>query len=1264
MTDPVTYTSQDNLATNSPSPLGHENKTYTADSIQALEGLEAVRKRPGMYIGNVHDTQGLHQLVYEAVDNAIDEALAGYCDRVLVTLHSDGSVSVEDNGRGIPVDLHQKFGISAAEVIMTKLHAGGKFDNNSYKVSGGLHGVGISCVNALSERLILDIWRDGKHYQQHYAKGAPQAPLRELGPSDRRGTRVNFLPDDTIFTVMDFEHDGLANRLRELGYLNRGVRIVMTDERNADDIKRIEFISEGGIASFVQHIGAGKASVHPQPIFIQQLVEVDGVTVEVAMQWTTAYQETLICFANNIRNRDGGTHETGFKTALTRVINQYAEQEKLLKNYKDKLQGDDIREGLVAITSVKLPNPTFNNQTKDKLLNTEINQHVQQALSDGLHQWLMEHPAEAKDIIGKSVDAARAREAARKARELVRRKGELDSASLPGKLADCQISDPTKCEIYIVEGESAGGTAKQGRDRVFQAILPLRGKILNVEKARFDKMISSQEIVTLISALGTGIADDFEVSKLRYHRVVIMSVDGGEHVWVKDLAGDVRLVEIGAWMDQALEGTDADAEGVSRRKAAAVGELGEVMCFGLDNHEVRFKPIKAVIRHGLDEGLLEVSVGLGRSVKVTASHSVFVWEEGEVKLKRGDALRVGDRVVAPRRLPLPEQGPRKLDLLDVLGRSEEAAAKVWVERDGEPLRLDTLSAEAKAAMTGGVSLVGPEGKGRLGRYWDVDEGVMECLGLFCATGACNEVGGLHWRAGVAREEEWGKKVASVFGLPREAVEVMFGELRLWHPVARMAWREGLGLDRGDERRVPDSVLTASIPMKISFLKGYLQGDGALTEDGIGFSAGTRAQASALQYLLSGLAVLSEAKPEQGGWRVWVSGAQDLERLRAVWEGTPGAQVLEGRMYAADAARLPWGVEELDADLIGLQIMHIEEVEPTNGSVYDFSVEGDENFIAGAGGICCHNTDADVDGSHIRTLLLTFFFRQMRDVVERGHLYIAQPPLYKVKRGKQETYIKDERSFQEYLLERSTAESTLVTASGEQITGPALQSIIAKILDYRQVLAQFCAQRDDRIVNALIMEKPLTAAHFESAQVLEAFLTDVAASLDKQHDDTKFEAPTVETITHEDETQELFARWVTRQAGIVRHTRLDLSILNTRAWRKLVQVHEEVKAQIGEAPKLKIDANETTIKTHEALAEALLDHGKKGQTIQRYKGLGEMNAEQLWETTMNPQTRTLLQVKVEDFVSAGALFGVLMGDEVEPRREFIERNALSVDRLDI
>jgi DNA gyrase subunit B len=826
---------------------------YSADKIKVLEGLEAVRTRPAMYIGST-GAPGLHHLVYEIVDNSIDEALAGYCDQINVTIHIDSSITVVDNGRGIPVDRHAS-GKSAAEVVLTVLHAGGKFDNDSYKVSGGLHGVGVSVVNALSERLDLEIWRNEQVYQQSYERGNPTGELEMTGTTQRRGTKVTFKPDAQIFETTDYSFDTLAQRLRELAFLNGGILITIDDER---DGKSHKFQYEGGIVSFVQHLNKNKTLVNEKPIFMKG--DKDGIDAEIALQWNDGYSELVFTFANNINTHEGGTHLSGFRSALTRTINAYAVKNNLAKDLKDaSISGDDIREGLTGVVSVKIPRPQFEGQTKTKLGNTEVKGIVETIINDKLGQFLEENPVVAKRIIGKAVDAARAREAARKARDLVRRKGALDGSSLPGKLADCQERDPAQSEIYIVEGESAGGSAKQGRDRRFQAILPIKGKILNVEKARFDKMLSSDEIKTMIAALGCGIgSEDFDVEKLRYHRVIIM------------------------------------------------------------------------------------------------------------------------------------------------------------------------------------------------------------------------------------------------------------------------------------------------------------------------------------------------------------------------------------------------------------------------------------------------TDADVDGSHIRTLLLTFFYRQMYQLIDRGHIYIAQPPLFRAKRGRSETYIKNEQELDGFLVRRAVESRVVKLADGSEIFGEVLERQLQRSIAYRKLLQQVTRRgHPPAIVSALLEGDARDKSFFEHREPL-----DVIAA--------RMTTPTRTVSVTRDDEHNVFALVIDdRSLGYPRQYEIGVDFITSGEYRTLVAAYREIEDikfpvvvttggshRDDEVPEEVAGAEEqetaeeaaqvvgtqlaarprkdpdVTLQSLDDFVEFFITAGKKGIAINRYKGLGEMNPDTLWTTTMDPENRTLLQVRAEDHAEADQMFTTLMGDQVEPRRKFIEDNALDVRNLDV
>ncbi|AHM03682.1 DNA gyrase subunit B [Roseibacterium elongatum DSM 19469] len=804
------------MADNAPAP-----EEYGADSIKVLKGLEAVRKRPGMYIGDTDDGSGLHHMVYEVVDNGIDEALAGHADAVTVTLHPDDSVSVSDNGRGIPVGIHEEEGVSAAEVIMTQLHAGGKFDSNSYKVSGGLHGVGVSVVNALSDWLDLRIWRDGKEHHARFERGETVQHLEVVGDANgKTGTEVRFLASTTTFSNLDYSFKTLENRLRELAFLNSGVKIVLEDLRHAEP-QRVELIYEGGVREFVKYLDRSKTPMIEDPIYVEG--ERDGIGIEVAMWWNDSYHETVLPFTNNIPQRDGGTHMAGFRGALTRTMNHYANSTGLAKKEKVNFTGDDAREGLTCVLSVKVPDPKFSSQTKDKLVSSEVRPAVEGLMNEKLAEWFEEHPQEARQIVGKIVEAALAREAARKARELTRRKTAMDVASLPGKLADCQEKDPAKSELFLVEGDSAGGSAKQGRSRHNQAILPLKGKILNVERARFDRMLSSQEIGTLITALGTGIGrDEFNIDKLRYHKIVIM------------------------------------------------------------------------------------------------------------------------------------------------------------------------------------------------------------------------------------------------------------------------------------------------------------------------------------------------------------------------------------------------------------------------------------------------TDADVDGAHIRTLLLTFFFRQMPELIERGHLYIAQPPLYKVSRGRSEVYLKDEAAFEDYLIAQGIEGAVLRLPNGEELAGQDLARVVEGARNFKRILDAFPTHYPRHIV-----EQAAIAGAFDPGRA-DADLQGVADEVAKRLDLVAVE---YERGWQGRITQDHGIRLSRVLRGVEEIRTLDGAVLRSGEARKLSSVSQETREVYRDPATLQRKERAQLIHGPSELLQAILDEGAKGQQMQRYKGLGEMNPDQLWETTLDPDARTLLQVKIDDLAEADDIFTKLMGDVVEPRREFIQANALSVENLD-
>jgi DNA gyrase subunit B len=1373
-----------------------DNDVYDSSKIKVLKGLDAVRKRPGMYIGDTDDGSGLHHMVFEVVDNAIDEALAGYCDRVVVTIHADESVTVSDNGRGIPVDIHPEEGVSAAEVIMTVLHSGGKFDDSSYKVSGGLHGVGVSVVNALSDFLELIVRRDGKVHRQEYRLGEPVAPLAVIGDTNERGTTLKFKPSSQTFTNISFIYETLAKRLRELSFLNSGVRIELIDER---DEKSEVFQHEGGLSAFVSFLNRTKTPVHPSVLWFQ--TREGNTQVEVAMQWNDSYQESMFCYTNNIPQKDGGTHLAGYRAALTRTLNKYIEKELATKKEKIMTTGDDAREGLTAILSVKLPDPKFSSQTKDKLVSSEVKGVVESIVAQRLEEFLLEHPQEARSIVNKILEAAYAREAARKAREMTRRKGALDVAGLPGKLADCQEKDPALSEMFLVEGDSAGGSAKQGRDRRTQAILPLKGKILNVEKARFDKMLASVEVGTLITALGCGIGrDDFNIDKLRYHRIIIMSVDGNEHVFVRDRSG-VRMTTVGEFIDKALIGIEPDDKGVTRRVRE---DMGDVLCFGLDDHLVRFRPIKGVIRHPVEEVLYEVKTAYGRSIRVTASHSVFVHQNGDIRLKLGSELTVDDRLVAPKTVRLPEGAPDRIDLLGLLHRVPEASNQIWLRgpavekwfkarvmaeyadrpeysaprvtlppdvrqelmelrrasgitnaelcrRVGirQPVtfyawekgisRPTVANCDAYLSVIGGNAqaimsrvAVGPSrlesvwenqyrgspanrvrdyvrlsalepddiewfagrddleltpehyGSKGIKRFIDVTPELMTLLGFYLAEGSCSDRNGVRLSIGKSNArfvDEMARALKQVFGLDGRSYPIVrgAGELKLVNRAAALAWQHAFGFLGSDSltKRIPDIVFNVPELMRLAFLRGYLLGDGCATSGRIVFCTSSRDIASGVSYLLSSLGVvpyISEIDADQVArrcgeqifktthrhWQIGVTAVSELARLQAVWKDHAGAATVHERIASADYARHR-GFSVINGDLIALPIVSITPVQASNGMVYDFSVEGDENFICGFGGIAAKNTDADVDGSHIRTLLLTFFYRQMPELIERGHIYIAQPPLYKIKKGKQEHYVKDDQELNALLLGTAIDGAALhVNADAPPLSGLGLESLSQKYQEVQGIARRWARRYDERFMEQLLYMPKLSTESFDRIDELKDWCRRLETQLNALDDVSRRYRVSVQTLAgggHRIDLQRL-------EHGLSSEKHVPREFFDSAEYLRIAELAQTLSDLIGPGAYIQRGEARQEIASFKSAMSWLFEEAKKGQTIQRYKGLGEMNPEQLWDTTINPESRRLLQVRIEDAVAADDIFTTLMGDAVEPRREFIEKNALQVSNLDV
>jgi len=1365
---------------------------YDAQDITVLEGLEAVRKRPGMYIGST-GVRGLHHLVYEVVDNSVDEALAGFCSTVTVAIHPDNSITVTDDGRGIPVSIMEKEGRPAVEVVLTVLHSGGKFgEGGGYKVSGGLHGVGVSVVNALSERLVVEIRRDGHLFSQEYSRGAPQGELtkvREMTAGEPTGTSITFLPDAEIFETLEFDFHTLEERLRETAFLTRGLRISLADERAEG--ASVEFRYEGGIEDFVSYLNENKDTVQRKVIYFAG--ESEEGAVEVAMQWNSSYQESIFSFANNINTHEGGSHLSGFRSALTRTMNKYAREKGLLKEKEENLAGEDVREGLTAVISAKLRDPQFEGQTKTKLGNPGMQGFVESIVNARLAEFLEENPTEARGVINKAVQASRAREAARKARDLTRRKSALENSTLPGKLADCSVKDPSLSELFVVEGDSAGGSAKQGRDRNTQAVLPLRGKILNVEKSRIDKVLQNTEIQALITAIGTGVRDEFNIDGARYHKVILMSVDGAEHVFVRDGDG-VRMTTIGDFVDRRVAGRPAGPRGYVK---VAHEPMGEVLSFSPGEREVRFNSIKGVIRHDVHEPLYEVRTLYGRSVRVTASHSLYVLEEGEVRKKRGDALRVGDRVVAPRRIPLPETAPARLDLLRELHRHPEAARQVWVRgpavaewgRDrilaeharrphlteprveapaevrAELASLRRRSGISQRALCAAVGIRQPvtfygweKGTARptvshwdayvaavggnvastrrrvsvcpstlernwqtqyrsarrnrlrdevrlsdlspldidwfkdredvwltpehyahqpVSRYIEVDKSLLTVMGFFLAEGSCSERGGVRLAIGDSNSThapEMARALGGVFGVParRYASTARVDEVKVVNRVAALAWKHVLGFTgtTAVTKRVPDLVWNVPELLKRAFLRGYLLGDGTVSSGRVAFATSSAQVASGVQYLLSSLGVMAglyETEPSgvarelrgqpvqqrATSYQLMVTDPDELRTLEDIWSDQPGAGKLRERL--ARPRRRKRSYTPVSEDLVGLPIRSVRPVQATGGRVYDFSVHEDETFVAGTGGLCASNTDADVDGAHIRTLVLTLLFREMQELIEAGYVYIAKPPLYKLTQGRQSRYIEKDSELEEVLLSDKFDRLEVIDRHGEafKLTEARWQRFTRLLKQYEGWASALRAAHGHDTVTFL-----------EESSMLDEQIANADAAIELLgREGMRGEVYATELLSQD--PLELTVKAIETQSGLARTHRIRRLLFDSQEYRQFVRVHGQLVELAGTPPFTVglADSLETAL-SFEALRSAVLAVAQKGIGLQRFKGLGEMNAEQLADTTMDPASRTLAQVTLEDAAAADRIFSMLMGDQVEPRRAFIEDNARLVANLDV
>lgn len=1324
---------------------------YDARTIQVLEGADAVRKRPAMYIGDV-SARGLHHLVYEVVDNSVDEAMAGYCKNIVVTVHVDNSVTVTDDGRGIPVDTHKTQKKPAVEVVLTTLHAGGKFDHRSYKVSGGLHGVGVSVVNALSEWLEVEIKRDGKVYHQEYEKGKTASKLTVIGKAKTTGSTVTFKVDKEIFKgALEFSYETLSNRLRELAFLNKGLKIKLKDERKD---KESEFQFSGGIISFVEHLNRNKNPLHKKVIWFSG--EKEGVSCEIALQYNDGYAENIFSFVNNINTIEGGTHLSGFKSALTRTVNQYCKNKNMLKSSDVSISGDDIREGLTSVISVRVPNPQFEGQTKTKLGNGEVEGIVASIVNENLGSYFEEHPSVANKAIEKAILAARAREAARKARELTRRKGALDSTSLPGKLADCSEQDASLCELYVVEGDSAGGSSRQGRDRRFQAILPIKGKILNVEKARLDKALNNEEIRTIISALGTGIGEDFKIDELRYHKIILMcdadSVTADTPVMLYDTKADrIFCTETGHFVDNCHDPNQY-----------------QIMSLAQESGRLEWRPIHQMIRHPRRTRVYCLKTYSGYEVKVTSCHSVYVWENGRAVTKETSKIKPKDQLLFPVRFPRNDRDIQ-IDLVKVLFTREnrknnvtvrlkndivaEIHDEAWIDL-GQPTwrRFQERRQSLKISRVKMAELVGVY-KTAIQQWETKKDNVMPKYGKLKSylTQIRSEMGDLDYHVYLPLQRWQGEGLGNgiEFFLDNHTsriktkldVDEDLGFLIGWylgggskaygvqnpnrftlsigndnngcyteqlkhaikktlnanvivdrkpggcvvlyfHSFTFKLLLEYLGLfgKKAHEKFIPDIFYNVRGSVQRALLRGLLQSDGYIVvgqsrfkpygdRRAIGYCTSSLRLGQNLVCLLRQNGVfpsISRQRPKDHIRRgklfranhdktdICVSTKEQLSATRDVWHGHKHAWKLEGWLSSAQR-RGNWGkkIARISEDFVALEVKSVREVSCKDEYVYDFSVPANQNFVAGEGGMVLHNSD----GSHIRTLLLTLFFRQMQELIEKGHVYIAQPPLYKVKRGKREEYIETEAQMNNFLFDLGTEGLTLLRKKDKKkLKDKQLKELLNLVFEF------------DRLSNALVkrgvkLSEYLSFRH-KKTKKLPVYMVRVEDNTQFIYDDQEL----AKTIKKQEKK-------LGKDVEIGQDSDYVTEFYEARDMEKIIERIEKMgfKAEqifepdSGAKKKPFRLISEDDLKEQDTLEECL-DYvrtiAKKGLAIQRYKGLGEMNPEQLWETTMNPDTRTLLKVTLEDAVEADEMFTILMGDQVEPRRDFIEKHALEVRTLDI